>query len=185
MPQSELEPVVEVERKDDDDFDAVADKISHTNITTDESTDLELGHVVATAGGDGGDEAVAPPPQHHHHQRHSQSYSRVRSFATSFMYSPPMHDSDDLRPYARTSVVGTTATVGTRTTFGAYGHHNQDGLMVADKFPLTGSVYSLITVAPVFSWAFVVASYWIILKFVLFAFLLPDAINNGIFKVRT
>ena len=170
MPQSELVPVVEVERKDDDDFDAVADKISHTNITTDESTDLELGHVVATAGGDGGDEVVAPPPQHHHHQRHSQSYSRVRSIASSFMYSAPMHDSDAFRPYGGTSLAGTT---GTRTTVGDYGHQNN--LMVTDKFPLHGSVYSLIAIAPVFSWAFVVASYWIILKFALFTMLFQDA----------
>ena len=131
-----------------------------------------------TAGG--GDEAV-PPPQHHHHQRHSQSYSRVRSFASSFMYS--MQDSDAFRPYGGTSLAGTT---GTRTTVGDYGHqNNQGGLMVTDKFPLHGSVYSLIAIAPVFSWAFVVASYWIILKFVLFALLLPEAISNGIFKVRT
>ena len=173
MPQSELVPEVEVERKDDDDFDAVADKISHTNITTDESTDLEHGHVVATAGGDGGDEAVAPPPQHHHHQRHSQSYSRVRSFASSFMYSAPMHDSDAFRPYGGTSVAGTT---GTRTTVGDYGHqNNQGGLMVTDKFPLHGSVYGLIAITPVFSWDFVVASFWIILKFALFTMLIFDA----------
>ena len=56
--------------------------------------------------------------------------------------------------------------------------------MVRDKFPLNGSVYSLIAITPVFSWAFVVASYWIILKFALFTMLFPDAIS-GLFKVRT
>ena len=84
-----------------------------------------------------------------------------------------MQDSDAFRPYGGTSLAGTT---GTRTTVGDYGHqNNQGGLMVTDKFPLHGSVYSLIAIAPVFSWAFVVASYWIILKFVLFALLLQDA----------
>ena len=202
MSQSQLVPVVDVDVERGEDghgavtipppppppqhrvnLNAVADEISNTNTTTDDVTDLELGHVATTAAAGGGDEAVVPPPQHRHHQRHSQSYSRVRSFASSFMYSSPMHDSDAFRPYGGTSLAGTAET---RTTFGAYDHqNNQGGLMVTDKFPLHGSVYSLIAIAPVFSLAFVVASYWIILKFVLFAFLLPDAINNGIFKVRT
>ena len=193
MPQSQLVPVVDVERGEDShggvtippppprhrvDLNAVADKISNTNTTTNDVTDLEHGHVATTTtaaaaagggGGGGGDEAV-PPPQHHHHQRHSQSYSRVRSIASSFMYSAPMHDSDAFRPYGGTSLAGTT---GTRTTVGDYGHQNN--LMVTDKFPLHGSVYSLIAIAPVFSWAFVVASYWIILKFALFTMLFQDA----------
>ena len=62
--------------------------------------------------------------------------------------------------------------------------NNQGRLMVRDKFPLNGSVYSLIAITPVFSWAFMVASYWIILKFALFTMLFPDAIS-GLFKVRT
>ena len=53
--------------------------------------------------------------------------------------------------------------------------NNQGRLMVRDKFPLNGSVYSLIAITPVFSWAFVVASYWIILKFALFTMLFQDA----------
>ena len=61
--------------------------------------------------------------------------------------------------------------------------NNQGGLMVRDEFPLKGSVYSLIAITPVFSWVFVVASYWIILKFALFTMLFPDAIS-GLFKVR-
>jgi hypothetical protein len=52
-----------------------------------------------------------------------------------------------------------------------------------ETFALKNSVYSLIIIAPVFSWAFLVSMYWILLKYVLFGMLLPSTDEEGTFKV--
>ena len=52
-----------------------------------------------------------------------------------------------------------------------------------ETFPLKNSVYSLIIITPIFSLAFLVSMYWILLKYLLFAMLLPNTNEEGTFKV--
>ena len=52
-----------------------------------------------------------------------------------------------------------------------------------ETFPLKNSVYSLIIITPIFSLAFLVSMYWILLKYVLFGMLLPNTNEEGTFKV--